>query len=467
MESASDAGGIGQALTKVASQANNAGVSLEKTAAMIATIKDVTQDSDDSIGTGLKSILSRMNQIKAGKFVDSETGESLNDVEKVLNKVGISMRDVNGQFKESEPIIDEVAGKWSTFDGNTKKAVATAMAGTYQYNKLIAMFDNWDKVQSLTETALNSDGTATKKFEDNYLTSLEAKTNSLKSSLENLSTSVVSSDMYAGFLDGSKALADFAANTGILQAALAGLGTAGGVYAIQQIVTAFRELSDLGGALNLAKMGSLSDSSFASLLNLTQGLSEAQTQLVLSSTALTDAQRTAVLMNQGMSQAEAQAAVATMGLSSAEGAAAASTFSLSGALSGLWSTLMANPLILVAAGVTAAVTAFSAYKRSVEEAVSSAKQAGNTWEESNSSMQDQIDRVTELRSALSSGTLTEQEAANAKTELLSIQESLTDSYGSQIAGIDLVNGSLTEQIALLDQVSQKQAEQFQNENKRY
>lgn len=51
LKSASDAGGIGQALTKVASQANNAGVSLEKTAAMIATIKDVTQDSDDSIGT--------------------------------------------------------------------------------------------------------------------------------------------------------------------------------------------------------------------------------------------------------------------------------------------------------------------------------------------------------------------------------------------------------------------------------
>ena len=117
LKSASDAGGIGQALTKVASQANNAGVSLEKTAAMIATIKDVTQDSDDSIGTGLKSIFSRMNQIKAGKFVDSETGESLNDVEKVLKKVGISMRDVNGQFKESEPVIDEVAQKWSTFDG--------------------------------------------------------------------------------------------------------------------------------------------------------------------------------------------------------------------------------------------------------------------------------------------------------------------------------------------------------------
>lgn len=466
LESASDAGGIGQALTKVASQANNAGVSLEKTAAMIATIKDVTQDSDDSIGTGLKSILSRMNQIKAGKFVDSETGESLNDVEKVLNKVGISMRDVNGQFKESEPIIDEVAGKWSTFDGNTKKAVATAMAGTYQYNKLIAMFDNWDKVQSLTETALNADGTAQKKFEDNYLTSLEAKTNALKASLENLATSTVSSDLYSGFLDGSKSLVDFANNINLVQSAIAGLGAAGGVYAIQQIVAAFRELSNLGNALNLSRAVNIPDDSFQRLLTLTQGLSESQTRLVLSSTALTDAQRAAILTNQGMSSAEAQASVAAMGLSTAEGAAAASTFSLSGALSGLWATLMANPLILVAAGVTAAVSAFSAYQHSVEKAVSSAKQAGTEWQENNTSLQNNIERITELRTALSSGTLTEQEAASAKSELLSIQESLTDSYHSQVAGIDLINGSLEEQIALLDKVSQKEASQFQNENKK-
>lgn len=466
LESASDAGGIGQALTKVASQANNAGVSLEKTAAMIATIKDVTQDSDDSIGTGLKSILSRMNQIKAGKFVDSETGESLNDVEKVLNKVGISMRDVNGQFKESEPIIDEVAGKWSTFDGNTKKAVATAMAGTYQYNKLIAMFDNWDKVQSLTETALNADGTAQKKFEDNYLTSLEAKTNALKASLENLATSTVSSDLYSGFLDGSKSLVDFANNINLVQSAIAGLGAAGGVYAIQQIVAAFRELSNLGNALNLSRVVNIPDDSFQRLLTLTQGLSESQTRLVLSSTALTDAQRAAILTNQGMSSAEAQASVAAMGLSTAEGAAAASTFSLSGALSGLWATLMANPLILVAAGVTAAVSAFSAYNNSVKEAVSNAKQAGTEWTDNYSSMNDTIAKVTELREALASGTLSEQEAANAKSELLSIQESLTESYGNQVSGIDLINGSLKEQIALLDQVSAKEAQSYQNENKR-
>lgn len=465
LKSASDAGGIGTSLQKVASQANNVGMSLEKTAAIIATIKDVTQGSDETIGTSLKSILSRMNNIKAGKFVD-DNGEALNDVEKVLNKIGITMRDNNDQFLDSETIIDSVADKWDTLNKNTQKAVSTALGGTHQANSVIAMLDNYDKVKMLTETAYNSEGTAEKKFQDNYLNSLEAKTNALKASLENLSTSLVSDNMYSGFLDGAKAMADFAANTDILQASLAGLASAGGVYAFQQLINLFREFSNMGQAMDISRMTEISTDSFEQLLGLTQGLSESQTRMVLSSTALTEAQRAAVLVNQGMSEAEAQAAVAAMGLTTANEAAAASTFTLSGAMEGMLATLMANPLILVAAGVTAAVTAYSAYKRSIEEAVSSAKSAGNTWEENTTSIQDNISRIQELRTALASGTLIEQEAADAKSELLSIQESLSESYGNQVSGIDLINGSLTEQIALLDQVNEKQSQSFLNENKK-
>lgn len=465
LKSASDAGGIGTSLQKVASQANNVGMSLEKTAAIIATIKDVTQGSDETIGTSLKSILSRMNNIKAGKFVD-DNGEALNDVEKVLNKIGITMRDNNDQFLDSETIIDSVADKWDTLNKNTQKAVSTALGGTHQANSVIAMLDNYDKVKMLTETAYNSEGTAEKKFQDNYLNSLEAKTNALKASLENLSTSLVSDNMYSGFLDGAKAMADFAANTDILQASLAGLASAGGVYAFQQLINLFREFFNMGQAMDISRMTEISTDSFEQLLGLTQGLSESQTRMVLSSTALTEAQRAAVLVNQGMSEAEAQAAVAAMGLTTANEAAAASTFTLSGAMEGMLATLMANPLILVAAGVTAAVTAYSAYKRSIEEAVSSAKSAGNTWEENTTSIQDNISRIQELRTALASGTLTEQEAADAKSELLSIQESLSESYGNQVSGLDLINGSLTEQIALLDQVNEKQSQSFLNENKK-
>lgn len=466
LQSASDAGGIGEALSRTASMANNAGVSLEKTAAMIATIKDVTQQSDETIGTSVKSILSRMNNIKVGKFVDDETGESLNDVEKVLGKVGISMRDVNGQFQDSEITIDSIAEKWDTFDKNTQKAISTAVAGTRQINSFISVMDNWDKVQSLTDAAFNSDGTAQKKFEENYMTSLEAKTNALKASMENLATTVVSDDMYAGFLDGAKAVTDFVAQTDLLQASLAGLGAAGGAFALNWIGDMIQGFSDLSSAMDIVKATNITDDAFEGLLNLTQGLSESQTKLVLSSKALSDAQRIAILMGQGMSQAEAQSAVAAMGLASAQGAATASTVTLSGALKGLWATLAANPLILIAAGVTAAVAAVSAYNHSIEEAVSSARESGNAWEESHSSLQDNVTKIEELRAALESGTLSEQEAAQAKSELLSIQESLSESYGNQVEGIDLLNGSLTEQLALLDKVAQKEAEAFKNENKK-
>lgn len=469
LESASGADSIGTALMKVASQANNAGVSLEKTSAIIATIKDVTQDSDESIGTAMKSILSRMNQIKAGKFIDAETGESLNDTEKVLKKIGVSMRDNTGMFRDSEGVLDDIAKKWKTLDSNSQKAVATATAGTYQYNKFVAAMDNWNKVEKLTDVAYNSEGTAEKKFQDNYLKSLEAKTNQLKSSLEGLSTSLISDDMYAGFLDGSKAIVDFVDKTNLLKGALAGLGTFGGAFVFKNLTSMIqgtvREFSNLGNAMNLVKSGTIDTKGFKELLNLTQGLSESQMQLVLSSTSLSDAQRVQLLTNSGVAQAEAEATVAAMGLSTANGAATASTVSFSSALEGLFATMMANPIVLLTAAVSAGVMVWQSYKQSIEDAVNSASTAGQTFSENTSSLNEQISKVEELRESIASGVLSDEEAYNAKSQLLDIQNQLASIYGESASSIDLVNGKMEEQIALMQQLQVEDAKKTLNENK--
>ena len=116
-------------------------------------------------------------------------------------------------------------------------------------------------------------------------------------------------------------------------------------------------------------------------------------------------------------------------------------------------------------GVTAAFTAFNAYENKVKESINTAKEAGSTWSETNDSMSENISKINELRSALDSGTLSEQESADAKQQLLDIQSQLSDSYGSQVEGINLVNGSLEEQISLLNELSRQQANEFLNENK--
>lgn len=462
LASASSAEGIGEALTKTASVANNAGLSLEKTAAIIATIKDVTQDSDSSIGNSMKSILSRMNQIKAGKFVDEETGEALNDTEKVLNKLGISMRDANDQFMDAETIIDNVAQKWTTFDKNAQKAIATAMGGAYQYNRLITMFDNYDKVMNLTNIANNSGGVAETKFEEAYLNSLEAKTKSLQASFESLSTNLVSRDAINGVLEATQALVEFIDKTNLLKGALAGVAAGGAIKGFTMltasITQAAMQMTNFSRAMDLVKAGDLlGQDGLQQLCVLTDGLSKSQLKAVLSSEALSTAQRMQILQATGMSEAQAAATLSTMGLATAEGTATASTVTLSGALKGLWATLMANPIVAIALAIGAGVAAFSSYNQAVEESIQRAKDITSAWDESNSSLNEQISKYKELKSQLDSGTLTPDEEYSTRQQILDIQSQITSQYGEQAEGISLVNGALDAQLAKLQQIAAENA----------
>lgn len=470
--SATDAGGLMEAMSRVATTANTAGVSMDKLLGYVATTGEVTQRSMSSIGESFKTIFARMSDIKAQNYelVDEDgTVELLSDVESSLKKVGIDLRKTVTEYNSYDDVLDNLADKWSSLNQVQQNELSKAFAGVRQQEVFRTLMENYDRVKKYTKLAEDSAGTAEKKFNDNYLSSLEAKTQSLKASLESLSSSLISDDMYAGVLDGTRAIVDFTEKTQILKGTLAGLGTAGGIFAFQKIGSwvgeAVKEFSNLGTAMDMLKSGSVDTSGFKDLLSLTQNLSKSQTELVLSSTALTDAQRIAILTGQGMSASEAEAAVSAMGLSTANAAATTSTLSLGTAFKGLWATLMANPLILVTAGVTAAVSAYSAYQQSVQESVSSAKEAGQKFSENTSSLQDNIAKVQELRSQLASGTLSESEAYQAKSDLLSIQNQLSDSYGSQAQGIDLVNGKLDEQIAKMQSLAQEEAKKYLNEEK--
>lgn len=427
LASASDAGGIGEALTKVASQANNASISLEKTVAMLATMKDVTQDTDSTIGIALKTILSRMNQIRAGKFVDAETGKAFNDVEKVLNKIGISIRDANNQLLGSETILDTIAEKWQSIDKNTVKAVSTAFAGAHQANKFISLMDNWDKVRKLTDIAMNSDGSAESKFEV-YLDSLEAKTQALQASLESLASDTIPDDLYASVLDTAKAMIDAADSSGILKSALAGLGTVGAIYTFQHLASYLGEaaqgFSDLGTAMTMTKNTIADASDMQSLLDLTQGLSQSQTRLILSTNTLTDAQKIAILMNQNMSEAEATATLQAWNLSTAQQGATASTMTLSGVLKGLYATMAANPLILVGFAVTAGVTLWQKYKQSLEEVDKKAEESKQKFDELSS-------EINDLNSELETTKKRIDELANKDVSLTLVEQDELDRLRAQ------------------------------------
>lgn len=140
---------------------------------------------------------------------------------------------------------------------------------------------------------------------------------------------------------------------------------------------------------------------------------------------------------------------------------------ITGLLSGIGTIIKAHPIATAAtAAVTGIVAITAAVKKHNEELRKAADENSTKWGEKNDTLQAQIDKINELRTALDSGKLSESEAYDAKSELLSIQTQLTDSYGKQVEGINLVNGSLETQIGLLDQLSKSEADEYLTKEKK-
>ena len=162
----------------------------------------------------------------------------------------------------------------------------------------------------------------------------------------------------------------------------------------------------------------------------------------------------------GMTDAAAQSALGISSIATASTGAVSGITSIGTALKAAFIT---NPIFAVTAAITAGIAAFTLYKSYIENIKASVKESASDWSSSDNSLNDNITKIQSLKEALSSGSLTEQEVYNTKSQLLEIQQSLTESYGEQASGIDLVNGKLETQIGLLNSVKKEDANKFLNE----
>ena len=289
------------AMSRTASSASMAGVSMDKLLGYLAVMKETTQSSAEEIGTAMRSIFARLQNVKVGKFVDDETGEAINDVEKALGKIGIALRDTNGDFRNMETVLDEVAAKWDSLTNLEQSAIATSIAGTRQRNQFLILMQNYGKALEYAEVATNSEGTAMKKFAA-YQESVEAHFNSLIASAEALSKQTFPPELLNGFIDAGAAVLDFLEATNLLTIALSTLGAALTMKGLSvfgsKIKSIYQSVSNLSAAFNILGKSAnvkLSTEQFNQLLTVTKGLNAQQLKLVVSNKALTTEQRMMIL----------------------------------------------------------------------------------------------------------------------------------------------------------------------------
>lgn len=188
---------LATAMSKAASQANQAGLSMDKFYAIIGTIEEVTREAPENIGTSLKTIMARMQQIKEGNNTEDDT--DVNAVETALRSVGIRLRDTNGQLKDLEQVLDELGPKWAGLDRNTQAYLGTIIAGTRQQSRFISMMQNWDRVLELTEVSENSAGQQAL-MHKKAMEGLDAAINTLRNSWQEFLTTLTNSDAFINIL---------------------------------------------------------------------------------------------------------------------------------------------------------------------------------------------------------------------------------------------------------------------------
>ena len=99
-----------------------------------------------------------------------------------------------------------------------------------------------------------------------------------------------------------------------------------------------------------------------------------------------------------------------------------------------------------------------------EKARDAAIDAGKKLNEQATAIDSYKSKITDLKTSLDSGTLSEQEAYQARKDLMDVQDELIEKYGSEVDGVDLLNGSLETQLELLNGITEAKARAYLSEN---
>ena len=197
--SATDYDELAIALSKVASQANLAGMSIDYTTALLTKGLETTREAPETMGTALKTIIARMREL--GDYGETLGGDTdINKVESQLAYVGIALRDTNGELRSTEDVLDELGHKWDTLNKNQQAAIAKALAGTRQQSRLIAMMEDYERVTELQEISARSAG-ATAAQAATYLEGMEAAMNKIQVSWEKIVMNLTNSEVVIGVFD--------------------------------------------------------------------------------------------------------------------------------------------------------------------------------------------------------------------------------------------------------------------------
>ena len=197
-QGASDMEELATAESRVASVASTLGVSQEQLAAQISTIISVTRQSPEVVGNALKSLYSRMADLKMGDTL--EDGVTLGSFSSTIEKVGVDVLDTSGNLRNMGDIVEDLMVRWQDLSSAQQISVGTTLAGRYQLNQFLTLMNNMEMYNEQLAIAQDSAGTLEEQ-QAIYMDSMAAKMNELTAASEGLISTLFNPDDVKPILD--------------------------------------------------------------------------------------------------------------------------------------------------------------------------------------------------------------------------------------------------------------------------
>ncbi|MBO7078994.1 MAG: phage tail tape measure protein [Bacilli bacterium] len=190
---------ISTGLEKFAAVSKTVGLSYEYATAALATITATTRQSADTVGTGLRTLFSRLEGLKLGETL--EDGVDLNKYSQALESVGVQVLDVSGELRNMDDILDDLGERWGELSQAQKMALAQTVGGVRQYTNLIALMDNWDFMEQNLGVASGAEGTLQEQA-DIYAESWEAARDRVRAAAEDIYAKLLDDDLFIALTNG-------------------------------------------------------------------------------------------------------------------------------------------------------------------------------------------------------------------------------------------------------------------------
>lgn len=393
----------------------NAGNSIEQMIGLMTAGTEITRNAS-KVANGLKTLTLRLQGMNDEGERDLELQAQM---EALFQKLGVSVYDSNGELKNTYDILSTLAPVYKELTNAEKAYVTETIAGKYQAQNAAAILMNWETAVEATATAMNSQGSAAKENE-RVLESIQGHVQRLNSAWSEFANSIISSDLVKYIVDLGTEFLKFT-NSGLGKFITKNLAL---IVGLKLLSSSFKGLS---GNIKIAAANQL-----LYMVGIDNATKKQKAQIA-SNLSLSDSFRI-----MGMKAKEAMIA------------------------------MMSNPLTWV----VAAVSLVSTLKNKWEEAQQAARDASDAYQERSQEqtsnvekLDEEIERFKQLRETIDSNTSTYEDYKKAKEELKTLQKDLNKQFGKEAENIDLVNGSIDEQIEKVKRLKQESAQAFLDDSK--